>query len=30
LFGEVAEARYNSLANALKAEDFKIKTIKKN
>ncbi len=26
LFGEVAEARYLSLANALKAKDFKIKT----
>jgi exopolyphosphatase/guanosine-5'-triphosphate,3'-diphosphate pyrophosphatase len=30
LFGEVAEARYISLAKALKAQDFKVKTDKKN
>ena len=30
LFGEVAEARYLSLANALQAKDCKIKTDKKN
>ena len=30
LFGEVAEARYISLAKALKAQDFKVKADKKN
>jgi exopolyphosphatase/guanosine-5'-triphosphate,3'-diphosphate pyrophosphatase len=30
LFGEVAEARYISLAKALKAQDFKVETDKKN
>jgi exopolyphosphatase/guanosine-5'-triphosphate,3'-diphosphate pyrophosphatase len=30
LFGEVAEARYISLAKALKAQDFKLKTDKNN
>ena len=30
LFGEVAEARYLSLANALQAKDFEIKTEWKN